>query len=83
MESHDSEFARAGGYGLPGREDAMKAGHDAAVTTIIRQADAGMTPDQIADHSHDMSAWLLTEAETLPCSGLRRRVRQRRSGTRR
>ena len=45
-------------------DDAAQAGHDQAVTTITRQADAGMTPDQIADHQHDVSAWLLTEAET-------------------
>ena len=45
-------------------DQAAKAGHDTAVTTITRQADAGMTPEQIAEHGHDMSAWLLSEAET-------------------
>jgi hypothetical protein len=89
MESHDSEFAVAGGYGpgpaQPGastepaariwdsgymvaddaqRQAGAKAGHDAAVTMITRQAGAGMTPEQIADHQHDVSAWLLSEAET-------------------
>lgn len=44
--------------------DAAKAGHDQAVTTITRQADAGMTAEQIAGHQHDVSAWLLTEAES-------------------
>lgn len=41
-----------------------QAGHDQAVTTITRQADAGMTPDQINEHAADVSAWLLSEAET-------------------
>jgi hypothetical protein len=42
---------------------AAKAGHDTAVTTITRQLDAEMTPEQISDHQHDVSAWLLSEAE--------------------
>src|SRR5258708_2188606 len=45
-------------------DTSAKVGHDQAVTTITRQADAGMSPEQIADHQHDVSAWPLTEAET-------------------
>ena len=99
MESHDSEFAAAGGYGPspaqlaaqsaePARiwesgymvaddaqrqaADAAKSGHDIATQQIIGLADAGASPERIADLTHDESARLLSEAESPDAQALAR-----------
>lgn len=76
MESHDSEFAEAGGYGLPEPGTAhpepdpptspAKLGCEDASRIIAAQYAAGAATDQLAAHHDDVSARLLSDAHTQP-----------------
>jgi hypothetical protein len=44
--------------------DARKAGAETAADLIIQQADAGMTPERVADSQHEIATWLLNDAST-------------------
>jgi len=43
---------------------ARKAGAETAAGLIIQQADAGMTPERVADSQHEVATWLLNDAST-------------------
>ncbi len=44
--------------------DARKAVAETAAGLIIQQADAGMTPERVADSQHEIATWLLNGAST-------------------
>jgi hypothetical protein len=44
--------------------DARKAGAETAGGLVIQQADAGMTPECVADSQYEIATWLLNDAST-------------------
>jgi hypothetical protein len=43
---------------------ARKVAAETAASLIIQQADAGMTPERVADSQHEIATWLLNDATT-------------------